>query len=268
MRHFWFMRKTQRPTAPLYTVEEQQRLRAAGQFNASLLDYLRPYVKPGICTEELDELAYEFTRAAGHIPACLGYKGYPKTLCVSINDVVCHGIPDETPLCEGDIVNIDATTIVEGYFGDSSETFLIGDCTTEARQLVQATWDALWIGIDAAQPYGTVYEIGRAIAEFARGQYGVVREYQGHGIGREFHTEPGVPHYPYSDGMKTVLRPGMCFTIEPMLNLGTWRTVKDSIDGWTVRTRDGKLSAQFEHMILMTEDGPHVLTQTGERTTT
>src|SRR5688500_7231520 len=180
------------PPAPIYSDREQPRLRAAGRFNARLLDHLRPFVVPGVTTAELDRIAREFTVAHGHKPACLGYKGYPNTLCTSVNDVVCHGIPDEKPLKSGDIVNIDATTVVDDDYGDSSETFLVGECSDEARRLVAATFEAMHVGIAAAHPYCTVYEVGRAITEFARRTgYGVVREYQGHGVGREFHTEPG-----------------------------------------------------------------------------
>lgn len=253
-----------RPLAPIYAEHERPRLRTAGRFNAELLDHLRPYVAPGISTLDLDRIAYEFTVAHGHKPACLGYKGYPNTLCTSVNDIVCHGIPDRRVLKDGDIVNIDATTIVDGYHGDSSETFLVGRCSDEARRLVQATFDAMHVGIQAVHPYGTVYEVGREITEFARRLgFGVVREYQGHGVGREFHTEPGIPHFPYRSGMRQVLLPGMCFTIEPMLNAGSWKTIKDDKDGWPVRTADRSLSAQFEHTVLLTEDGPEILTTTG-----
>ena len=263
MRLPWFSKATKRPPAPIHTAAESLRLRAAGQFNASLLDHLRPLVVPGISTAELDDIARSYTVAHGHKPACLGYNKYPKTLCTSVNDVVCHGIPGRQVLNDGDIVNIDATTIVDGFYGDSSEMFLVGRCSDDARQLVTATLEAMWVGIDAAYPYGTVYEVGRAITLFARRQgWGVVREYQGHGVGRAFHTEPGIPHYPYKECMQQVFLPGMCFTIEPMLNAGTWRTVKDKRDGWTVRTKDHRLSAQFEHTILMTEAGPEILTQT------
>ena len=157
-----------RPPAPIYSEQERPKLRAAGRFNATLLDHLRPFVAPGITTAQLDRIAHEFTRDHGHTPACLGYKGYPKTLCTSVNDVVCHGIPDDRTLRDGDIVNIDATTIVDGYYGDSSETFLVGNCSDEARRLVQATFEAMHVGIRAVQPYTTVYEVGRAITEFAR----------------------------------------------------------------------------------------------------
>ncbi len=249
---------------PLYlTAEEQDGLRAAGQFNASLMDFLRPHVVEGTSTEKLDQLANTYTRDHGHIPACLNYRGYPKSICTSINEVVCHGIPNTTPLKAGDIVNVDITTIVDGWYGDQSETFLIGDVSEAARRLVQVTWDSLFVGIDASRPNGTVTEIGRAIQTFAAAAgYSVVREYQGHGIGREFHQDPGIPHYPQLSSNRDLLRPGTCFTIEPMLNIGGWETRLDQRDKWTVRTLDSSLSAQFEHTILMQEDGPEILTLT------
>lgn len=257
-----------RSSIPIYGERERRKLRAASRFNAELLDHLRTFVVPGIATAELDRIAYEYTISHGHTPACLGYKGpveapYAHTICTSLNDIACHGVPDATVLKDGDIINIDATTIVDGYFGDSSETFIVGECSREARELIRATHDALFAGIHAVRPYGTVYEIGRAITSLARKRgFAVVREYQGHGIGNAFHTEPGVPHFPYRSGLKRILRPGMCFTIEPILNSGTWRTTKDDPAGWPVRTEDGDLSAQFEHTILLTEDGPEVLTKT------
>jgi len=260
--------KNKKPAkAPVYGDEERNGLREAGRFNAQLMDVLRPHVQPGITTEELDRLAYEYTMDHGHTPACLGYPGqhgpFPKSICTSVNEVVCHGIPDETVLREGDIVNIDLTTIVNGWHGDSSETFMIGEVSEQARKLVQTTFDTLFVGIRAAKPYIRVYDIGRAIYEFAAARgYGVVREYQGHGVGREFHQEPGIPHFPDPGTARTIIKPGNSFTIEPMLNCGTWRTFQDKRDGWTVRTKDGKLSAQFEHTILMTEDGPEILTLT------
>ena len=256
-----------RPKAPVYTEEERDGMRAAGKFNAQLMDFIRPHVQPGVTTDQLDKLAHEYTVGHGHIPACLGYEGhkkpYPKTICTSINEVVCHGIPDETVLQEGDIINIDLTTIVDGWHGDQSETFMIGQVSDEAHRLVQTTFDALFVGIRAAQPYGRIFDVGRAIFEFATArEYGVVREYQGHGVGREFHQEPGVPHIPEPSTQRVIIKPGNCFTIEPMLNCGSWRTVQDKRDGWTVRTKDGRLSAQFEHSILMTEEGPEILTLT------
>ena len=256
---------------PIYNAEERDALRAASRFNAALMDHVRPHVLPGARTGDLDQMIYEYTLDHGHTPACLGYHGpagsppYPKSSCMSINEVVCHGIPGDTVLQEGDIVNIDLTTIVNGWHGDQSETFLIGDTSDEARRLVQVTFDSLWVGIRAIEPFGRIRDIGAAIYRFAGEQnLAVVREYQGHGIGRSFHQEPGVPHF-WLKGSKAgaqVVRPGMCFTIEPMLNQGTWKTRLDRFDGWTVRTADGKLSAQFEHTILMTDDGPEVMTLT------
>jgi methionyl aminopeptidase len=249
---------------PLYMSEEQRNgLRKAGKFNAQLMDFLRPHIKEGITTNELDKLANRYTLDHGHTPACVGYNGYPKTICTSVNEVVCHGIPNDTPLHRGDIVNVDITTIVDGWYGDQSETFLIGEVSTAARRLVQTTFDSLFIGIQACRPGCTVTDIGRAIQHFAqKAGYSVVREYQGHGIGTEFHQEPGVPHFPSLTSNRDVLRPGTCFTIEPMLNVGGWKTRLDKNDGWTVRTLDSSLSAQFEHTILMTENGPEILTLT------
>ncbi len=251
-------------TIPLYSTEEQRDgLRQAGRFNARLLDFLRPHVVPGTTTDQLDQLAYQFTIDHGHTPACIGYNGYPKTICASVNEVVCHGIPNSRPLKEGDIVNIDATTIVNGWYGDQSETFLIGEVSKAARRLVQITFEAMFIGIRACRPGCTVTEIGRAIQQFAqKAGYSVVREFQGHGIGRDFHQEPGIPHFHSLTSTRDILHPGTCFTIEPMLNIGGWKTRLDKKDGWTVRTLDGSLSAQFEHTILMTEQGPEVLTLT------
>lgn len=249
---------------PLYSSPEQiEKLKAASRFNAQLMDHVRPYVKEGVTTAELDRVAHEYTLDHGHIPACLGYHGYPRTICTSINEVVCHGIPDDTTLKQGDIVNVDLTTIVDGWYGDQSETFMIGDVSPTARRLVQTTFDSLFVGIRACKPGGPVILIGRAIQEFAQqAGYSVVREYQGHGIGQSFHQDPGIPHFPTPTSNRDLLLPGTCFTIEPMLNVGGWRTKLDKTDGWTVRTMDKSLSAQFEHTILMTEDGPEILTGT------
>ena len=249
---------------PLYLNEdERDGLRAAGRFNAGLMDVLRPHVVAGTTTLELDKIAHTYTRDHGHVPACLGYNGYPNTICTSVNEVVCHGIPNDVPLAEGDIVNVDITTIVDGWYGDQSETFMIGTVSDAARQLVQTTYEALFKGIRVCKPDCRVSTIGRAIQTFARSaSYGVVREYQGHGIGRDFHQDPGIPHFDDIASKRKILKPGTCFTIEPMLNIGGWKTRLDKTDGWTVRTMDNKLSAQFEHTILMTEEGPEILTLT------
>ncbi|MCA9065311.1 MAG: type I methionyl aminopeptidase [Planctomycetaceae bacterium] len=253
-----------RKQIPLYLTEEERNgLRAAGRFNAELMDFVRPHVKAGVTTLELDRLAHQYTLDHGHTPACLGYMGYPRTICTSINEVVCHGIPDNRELQDGDIINVDLTTIVDGWYGDQSETFMIGEVSGAARRLVQTTFESLFVGIDVLRPDCTVADIGGAIQRFAQNAgYSVVREYQGHGIGRAFHQEPGIPHFLQLTTSRDVLRPGSCFTIEPMLNIGTWKTRLDKKDGWTVRTLDGSLSAQFEHTILMTEDGPEILTLT------
>ena len=253
-----------RKRIPVYNREEEREgLRAAGRFNAELMDFVREFVVAGVTTNELDKRVHEYTLDHGHKPACLGYMNYPKTICTSVNEVVCHGIPNDIPLQDGDIVNVDLTTIVDGWFGDQSETFMIGEVPTAARRLVQVTFDALFKGIRACRPGCRVIDIGHAITRFAETSgFSVVQEYQGHGIGREFHQEPGVPHYPTTGAVRQHLRPGVCFTIEPMLNAGTFKTELDTTDGWTVRTLDRKLSAQFEHTILMTEDGPEILTLT------
>ena len=253
-----------RSRIPLYNTEaERAGLRTASQFNAQLLDHLRPMVKAGTTTAELDKVAHDYTLEHGHTPACLGYHGYPNTICTSVNEVVCHGIPNDRPLKDGDIVNVDLTTIVDGWYGDQSETFMIGEVSKAARKLCQATFDALFKGIRACKPNCRVIDIGYAISRFAESSaYSVVQEYQGHGIGREFHQEPGVPHFPSNGSKRDIIRVGTCYTIEPMLNMGTWRTELDKSDGWTVRTLDRKLSAQYEHTILMTEDGPEILTLT------
>jgi len=248
---------------PLYFEEERDGLREAGRFNAQLMDFVRQHVVPGANTLDLDRLIYEYTTDHGHAPATLGYKGYPRSTCTSVNEVVCHGIPDTTRLQDGDIVNVDLTTVVDGWYGDSSETFIIGRAQDDVRRLVQVAFDSLHAGIQACQPFARVCDIGRTIERYAKARgYEVVREYQGHGIGREFHQEPGVPHYlPKVGACQDILEPGMCFTVEPMVNAGTWRTFVDTRDNWTVRTLDLALSAQFEHTVLITESGPEILTQ-------
>jgi methionyl aminopeptidase len=238
-------------------------MRAAGRFNAQVMDFIRPHVKEGISTGELDKLVHEYTLDHGHTPACLGYRGFPKTICTSVNEVVCHGIPGDYVLKSGDIINVDLTSIVHGWYGDQSETFLIGEVSEEARRLVQVTFECLYLGIHAIKPFGKVIDIGRAIQQHAHAnRFQVVRDYQGHGIGQVFHQDPGIPHYVHHSAARQTILPGMCFTIEPMINVGIWKTELDRQDGWTVRTADRSLSAQFEHTILMTENGPEILTLT------
>ena len=244
-------------------LNQREKMRAAGQFNAQLMDYIRDYVKVGVTTAEIDRLVYEYTLDHGHVPAPLGYQGFPKSCCTSVNEVICHGIPGDYALQDGDLVNVDITSIVDGWHGDQSETFLLGEVSEEVRQVTQCAFDCLNLGIAACKPGGTVYAIGVAIAaEANRYGFGVVREYVGHGLGEKFHQEPSIPHHPTPGSQKVKLLPGTCFTVEPMINVGHQATILDSKDGWTVRTRDGLPSAQFEHTILMTEQGPEILTRT------
>ncbi|MEM7477623.1 MAG: type I methionyl aminopeptidase [Planctomycetota bacterium] len=241
----------------------RESMRAAGKFNASLMDELRQSVRPGVTTQQIDEIVHQYTLDHGHTPATLGYLGYPKSCCTSLNEVICHGIPNEVELKEGDIVNVDITSIVDGWHGDQSETFLIGEVSEEARAVTQAAFDCLYLAIDALNPGCMVSEIGEAIVSEAHSRgFSVVREYVGHGLGQSFHQPPNIPHFPDRKSKQQRLLPGMCFTVEPMINAGTRFTRLDKNDGWTVRTRDNRLSAQFEHSILMTEEGPEILTLT------
>lgn len=236
----------------------------AGNFNGELLDYIRPFMKPGITTQQINDIVHDYTVKHGHRPACLGYRGFPKSVCISVNSVVCHGVPSSKEILkEGDIVNVDLTTIVDGYHGDSSETFMIGAVSKEARHLVRVTAAAMIRGIDAARAGAPIRAIAEAIEPFVNGNgCSVVRQYTGHGIGKKFHEHFTVYHHIDPDCEPIILTPGMTLTIEPMINLGGSDVVIDQIDGWTVRTRDGSLSAQFEHTILVTEGAPKVLTLT------
>jgi methionyl aminopeptidase len=250
-----------------YAKNEQEinGMRKAGAFNGELMDYMRPFVKVGISTEELDRLAYEYTVGHGNVPACLNYNGYPKSICTSINNVVCHGIPSATEILkDGDIVNLDLTSIVDGFYGDSSETFLIGSLDDKAKHLVKVTAQAMLRGIDACRPGNHLQAIAQAIEPYVKSEgCSVVRQYTGHGIGRVFHEKNfSVYHHLADDGDDIVLEPGMTFTVEPMINLGGWQVVTDQHDHWTVRTKDGSLSAQFEHTVLITDGAAEVLTLT------
>ncbi len=257
------LQNQQQPKKILLNEAGRQNMRVAGQFNAQLMDYVRSIVRPGVTTGKIDKLIHQYTLDHGHIPATLGYQGYNHSCCTSLNDVICHGIPDDTELREGDIVNIDVTTIVKGWYGDQSETFMIGKVSDRARGVTQCAFDCLFAGIDALFPGCTVSVIGDAIVkEATRRGYSVVREYVGHGLGTKFHQPPNVPHFPDRKSRQEKILPGTCFTIEPMINSGTRFTRLDKRDGWTVRTRDKQLSAQFEHTILMTENGPEILTTT------
>lgn len=244
--------------------EQIEAMRRSGSFNGELLDYIRPFVKVGAVTGDLDALIREYIVKHGHKPACLGYKGYPKSSCISRNNVVCHGIPSvKERLEEGDIVNVDLTTIVDSFYGDSSETFSIGEVSEEARNLVETAARALIIGIDAVKPGLSLGAIGEAIEPYVKSRgCSVVRQYTGHGIGTKFHEIFSVYHHVDSESENIIMLPGMTFTIEPMINSGGWEVVTDSRDKWTVRTKDGSLSAQFEHTIAVTETGAEVLTLT------
>ena len=235
-------------------------MRRAGALAAAALDLLVPHVVPGVATITLDKLVEDFVLAAGAIPATVGYHGYQHSSCISINHVVCHGIPSDKPLRDGDIVNIDITVIVDGWHGDTSRMFLVGDVALKARRLVDVTYECLMLGIAAARPGNFVGDIGHAIQTHAeRLRYGVVRDFCGHGVGRLFHDAPEIVHLG-RPGTGPELRPGMFFTIEPMINLGK-AAVKVLDDGWTAVTRDRSLSAQFEHSIGITEDGCEIFTE-------
>ena len=238
------------------------RMRVAGRIAAQALAEVGRHVAPGVTTDELDRVGHEFLVEHGAYPSTLGYKGFPKSLCTSVNEVVCHGIPDSTELHDGDIVNVDITAYIGGVHGDTDATFLVGEVAEEDRLLVERTEEALRRAIKAVRPGRPISVIGRVIESYARRfGYGVVREFTGHGIGSSFHSGLVVPHYddPSND---TVIEAGMTFTIEPMLNLGTheWEMWDD---GWTVVTRDRKRSAQFEHTLLVTESEPEILTSVG-----
>jgi len=234
-------------------------MRKAGRLAAEILDALAPLVVPGVRTDHLDDVVRQMTLDGGAVPATLGYRGYTHSCCISINHVVCHGIPSDKTLKEGDIVNIDVTPLLDGWHGDSSRMYLVGDVPLKAKRLVDVTHECLMIGIAKAKPGARLGDIGAAIQEHAeRQRYGVVREFCGHGLGRLFHDAPEVVHAGRA-GTGPELRPGMFFTIEPMINLGK-PGVKILEDGWTAVTRDRSLSAQFEHSIGITEDGCEIFT--------
>lgn len=242
-----------------YSPDDVQRIRAAGRVAAGAIEAAATEIRPGVTTDELDRIVHEYVVAHGAYPSTLGYRGFPKSSCTSVNEVICHGIPDDTVLDDGDLVNLDVTAYLDGFHGDLNQTFLVGAASDEARLLVERTREALARGIRAVAPGRQVNVIGRAIEAYAkRFGYGVVRDYTGHGVGRAFHSGLVIPHYDDAD-FDTVLEPGMVFTIEPMLTLGTieWDVWDDD---WTVVTRDGALTAQFEHTLVVTERGAEILT--------
>lgn len=234
--------------------------RAAGALAAEVLAMVAPHVKAGVSTDQLDKLCHDFiVDELNAIPANIGYHGYQKTLCTSVNQVVCHGIPSAKALEEGDILNIDVAVIKDGWYGDTSRMYFVGEPSPKARHLVETAYEAMWAGIRVVRPGATLGDVGHAIQKLAEGEgFGVVRDYCGHGIGKVYHDKPDVLHYG-RPGQGLVLRPGMIFTIEPMLNAGKFG-VKTLSDGWTVVTKDQSLSAQWEHMVVVTDDGFEVLT--------
>lgn len=237
------------------------KMREAGRLVAQTFEYLRPHVRPGTTTRELDRMAEEFIRKHGAIPVYKGYNGFPATICVAVNNVVCHGFPGDTPLKDGDIIGVDIGAKLDGWVGDSCVTYPVGNISPEAEQLLKVAEECMWRGIRAAKPNARLGDIGATIQSYAEAHgYSVVREWSGHGVGEHLHEDPSVPHYGRA-GTGIRLRPGFIFTIEPMINTGGYATVTDKKDGWTVRTADGSLSAQFEHSIVITdENGPEILT--------
>lgn len=239
-------------------------MRIAGRLAADVLDMIEPHVQPGVTTDELDRICHQYiTEVREATPAPLNYRGFPRSICTSVNHQVCHGIPGNKRLKKGDIVNIDITVIKDGWHGDTSKMFFVGEPSILARRLVKITQDAMRLGIDTVRPGATLGDVGHAIQRFVESHgYSVVREYCGHGIGRAFHEEPQVLHYG-NPGEGLVLREGMCFTIEPMVNAGK-RFIKQLPDGWTVVTKDRSLSAQWEHTVAVTRDGCEILTLRAE----
>ncbi len=242
------------------TPDEQDKMRAAGRLAASVLDMIEPFVQPGVTTEELDKRCHDYiVDELQSVPANLNYRGFPKTICTSVNHVVCHGIPGEKRLKNGDIINIDVTVIRDGFHGDTSRMYLVGTVPVLARRLTATCYEAMWHGIHVVKPGARLGDIGHAIQSFAESNgFSVVREYCGHGIGRVYHEDPQVLHYG-KPGTGLELKTGMTFTIEPMINAGR-RDVRLLPDGWTVVTKDQSLSAQWEHTILVTDSGYEVLT--------
>src|SRR6201992_2364162 len=244
----------------LHNPEDFAGMRKAGRLAAEVLDLMVPLVKPGVTTAELDKVAFDYTTANGGVPACLGYRGYRNTLCTSINHVVCHGIPDSKPLRDGDIVNIDVTVILDGWHGDTSRMYPVGEIKLKSQRLIDITYESMMRGIAQVRPGNSTGDIGHAIQAYAEGdeRCAVVRDFCGHGVGKVFHALPNIVHYGKA-GHGIALKPGMFFTIEPMINLGGYG-VKVLNDGWTAVTRDRSLSAQFEHSVGVTENGVEIFT--------
>lgn len=244
----------------VFDAELVERIRRAGQLAADAMVATGGLIRPGVTTDELDAFAHEYLISRNAYPSCLMYKGFPKSICTSINEVICHGIPDSTVLQDGDIVNLDITAFLDGAHGDHNMTFLVGDVDEQSQLLVERTKEAMMRGIRSVKPGRPINVIGRAIESYARRfNYGVVQEFIGHGVGPAFHTGLVIPHYDAAPEYSQPMEPGMVFTIEPMLTLGTrhWNMWED---GWTAVTRDRKRTAQFEHTVVVTEDGAEILT--------
>lgn len=249
------------PTRKLIKTEEQiEGIRRSGVVNSGILDLVAKEIKAGMSTAEIDKLVYDYTTDHGAIPAPLNFEGFPKSVCTSINEVVCHGIPSEKDILkEGDIINVDVSTILDGYYSDASRMFKIGCISPEKEKLVRVAKECLEVGMKAAKPFGYVGDIGYAVQRHAeKNGFSVVRDLCGHGVGLEFHEEPEVPHFGRK-GTRMLLVPGMVFTIEPMINMGTYRVYIDEEDGWTVLTDDDLPSAQWEHTFVMRADGLEIL---------
>jgi len=245
--------------SPVKSPEIIERMRHAGQMAADILRLAGEYVKPGMTTDDIDVFVHDLTIERGAYPSPLNYHRYPKSVCTSLNEVICHGIPDSTIIEDGDIINLDVTCYVDGVHGDTNATFMIGDVSAEDRLLVKVTEECMWRGIEAVVPGRPLSDIGKAIEDHAKThRMGVVRAFIGHGIGEQFHTDIQVLHY-YDPRNNTIMKPGMVFTIEPMITLGTWQFHMWD-DDWTAVTADGKRTAQFEHMVLVTDTGVEVLT--------
>ncbi len=244
----------------IHDQEAFEKMRKAGLLAAQILDFITPYVEVGVSTDELNKLCHDKIIENNAIPAPLNYKGFPKSICTSVNHVICHGIPSEKRLKDGDIINIDVTVILDGWYGDSSRMYYAGKPSIKAKRLTQLTYDAMMTGIEQVKPGATVGDIGNAIQTMAeKAGFSVVRDYCGHGIGRVFHTEPSILHYG-KKGEGVVLEEGMFFTVEPMINAGSHHTILSIHDNWTVTTRDKSLSAQFEHTLGVTKDGFEIFT--------
>jgi methionyl aminopeptidase len=245
----------------IHDESEFEGMRKAGRLAAEVLDMITEHVQVGVTTNELDQLCHDYIIAHNAIPACLGYKGYPKTICTSINHVVCHGIPEERQLREGDIMNIDVTVILDGWYGDTSRTYFVGDkIPIKAKRLTQVTYEAMMLGIEQIKPGATLGDIGHAIQVYVEKHgYSTVKDFCGHGLGRVFHTMPNVLHYG-KPGKGLVLEEGMFFTVEPMINIGRDEVIINKFDGWTATTKDKSLSAQFEHSIGVTSTGVEIFT--------